>query len=228
VRRLLLILLITLPAFGTKLLLHDAVSVLGRTATAGGGIGCVNGTNTYTWRTLTTAQGSSVVSKTFAPTSSAPPCTQQTATGSGEYLRFISAPLSAGVTISGNIDYQAGCLESATAMNAGFRMVVYRWSRAKGGIDATIHTSASSAECTTNANKAIAAAAPTSTVMAVGDRIVVEVQVTNVGGGWGGNGTRTFQVSYDAGAGVTGDAFANFADTLSFAADTNNARRVIQ
>lgn len=222
------LLLLTRPVWSTKVLFHNAASVLGRTSTAGGGIGCVNGTNTYTWRQATTAQGVGIVSQTFAPSSTASPCTQQTASTGGDYLRFISPPLSAGVTISGNINYQGGCLESATAMNAGFRIVVYRWSRAKGGIDATIMTSAASAECTTAANQAIAAAAPSSTVMAVGDRLVFEVQVLASGGTWGGNGSRTFRFDYDAGAGAQGDAFANFVDTISFATDTNNARAVIQ
>ena len=213
----------------TKLLLHDVTSVIGTTSTAGGGIGCVNGTNDYVFRQATTTQGSSAVTKTFAPTGTAPPCLAQTASGSGQYLRWISPPISTAVTVSGNINYQAGCAEGGsggTSENAGFRFVVSRWSATKGGIDATIHTSADSAECG-GANLAIAAATPTSTAMAVGDRIVIEVQVRNVGGGWGGNSSRTFSLVYDAGAGVYGDTFANFADTVSFSADTDNARALI-
>lgn len=210
----------------TKVFLQDATSVLGTVATAGGGIGCVNGTNIYIYRQATTSQGSSAVTKTFAPTATAPPCLWQTATGSGNYLRFISPPLSAAVTISGNINYQAGCAESSTSTNAGFRFVVYRWSQATGGIDATpIHTSATSTECA-GANIAIAAAAPTSTAMAIGDRLVFAVQVMNVGT-WGGNGTRTVSLVYGAATGVYGDSFANFVDTISFGADTNNARAVV-
>lgn len=216
------------PTFAaTKILLRDASSPLGTLATAGAGIGCANGSHDYLWRTATTTQGSSAVTRTFAPTVTAPPCLPQTATSGGQFLRFISPPISSAVTISGNINYQAGCAESATQLNAGFRFVVKRWSRTKGGIDATVHTSANSAECG-GANLAIAAATPTSTAFAVGDRIVIEVEVTNVGGAWGGNSARTFSLVYDAGAGVYGDSFANFVDNVSFAADSNNARALVQ
>lgn len=210
----------------TKIFLQDATSVLGTAATAGGGIGCVNGTNIYVYRQATTSQGSSAVTKTFAPTATAPPCQWQTATGSGHYLRFISPPLSAAVTIAGNINYQAGCAESNASTNAGFRFAVYRWSQASGGIAATIHTSATSTECA-GANIAIAAAAPTSTAMAIGDRLVFDVQVMNVGT-WGGNGSRTVSLVYGAATGVYGDSFANFVDTILFSTDTNNARAVVQ
>ena len=215
------------PCWAGKVFLRDATSPMGMVATGGAGIGCVNGSNDYVFRLANATQGSSAVSKAFAPTSTAPPCLVQTASGSGQYLRWISPPISTAVTISSNINYSAGCSESQAATNAGLRFVVYRWSATKGGIDATIHTSADSAECGTSLGLVtIAAAAPTSTAMAVNDRLVIEVQVRTVGT-WGGNSTRTFTLGYDGASASTSDTFANFVDSLSFSADTNNARALI-
>jgi hypothetical protein len=212
-------------AAATKLLLHDTLSPLGTVAKAGAGMGCNVNTHDWVWRVADTTQGTAAVTKTFAPSSTAPPCYWQTATSSGQMMRWVTAPLASAVTISGNINYQAGCSESNTSTNAGFRFVVYRWSRAVGGINATVMTSATSSECA-GANIAIAAAAPTSTNFAAGDRIVIVVQAMNVGT-WGGNNSRTISLVYDAASGVYGDTFANFADTITFASDTNNARPVI-
>lgn len=50
----------------------------------------------------------------------------------------------------------------------------------------------------------IAAAAPTSTAMAAGDRIVFVVEIRNVGGGWGGNGARSVELHYDGAAASDG------------------------
>jgi len=63
--------------------------------------------------------------------------------------------------------------------------------------------------------------------MDVGDRLVFKVEITNVGGAWGGDSVRTVTMSYNAASGVLGDTFANFADTLAFSADSNNGRAVI-
>jgi len=138
----------------------------------------------------------------------------------------LSPPLSSGVTISGNIDFNISCDESQTTLNAGMRMIVYRWSVKVGGIVSIILTSADTAECD-NTRLAIAAAAPTSTVMDVGDRLVFKVEITNVGGAWGGNSVRTVTLKGDAASGSLGDTFANFADTLSFSADSNNGRAIV-
>jgi len=216
------------PCWGaTKIFLRDATSPMGTVAQAGAGIGCANGLNDYVFRVADTTQGSSAVSKTFAPANATPPCLVQTASGSGHYLRWITPPISTAVTISGNINYSAGCAESAAQLNGGLRFVVSRWSVATGGIDATIHTSADTTECGTSLGlKTIAAAAPTSTAMAVGDRLVLEVQVRAVGT-FGGNASRTFTLGYDGAAASTSDTFANFVDTIAFSADTNNARATI-
>ncbi len=206
----------------TTLYLRDSTSPLGTLSTSGAGLGCYNATKSYKWRQALTSSGTEV-SYSFAPTSTAPPCLVQT---SSDFLRWVSPPLASSVDLTGNYDYQGKCKESSTSTNAGFRFVVYRWSRTLGGIDLTLDTSSDSTECGTSAgNKTIAAHAPScgsSCNLAVGDRIVVEVQVRNVGGSWGGNSSRTFTL-YLEGA----NSFAHFAQTLSFSSDSNNARALV-
>lgn len=205
----------------TKIFLHDAVSKLGRLTRDKAASGCGNGTTDWIYRSANTTQGTTTVTDTFSPTSTAPPCIAQSANGA-DLLVFVTPPISSGVTISGNINYSAGCRESATALNAGFHFVVYKWSAADNSIASIVHTSANTTECgTTAALRTIAAAAPTSTAFSVGDRIVITVEVRNVGGAWGGNSTRTSSLLYDGAAASTGDAFANFVDNISFSADTS-------
>lgn len=209
----------------TKLFLRDGTSSsLGEISTTSyTGYGCSNVTGNLARRIAITTAGATVSSQVSTPTSTAPPCPFGNST---LYLLFFTPPLSSGVTISGNIDFNISCDESAVALNAGMRMTVYRWSVKVGGIVSTILTSANTAECN-NTRLAIAAAAPASTVMAVGDRLIFKVEITNVGGAWGGNSARTATLKINAASGSLGDTFANFADTLSFAADSNNGRAVI-
>jgi hypothetical protein len=227
---LLLVCLAALPAeAASKIFLRDSSSPLGQTATAGLGYGCnQNAQDTFFRQAIKDSQGSAAVTKTYTPSATSPPCLWQTALAAGnQFLYFITAPLSAGVTISGNINFQAGCAESNGNLNAGFRFKVLRWRQDTGGFDPTpIMTSANSAECT-GVNLAIAAAAPTSTAMLAGDRIVFIVETMNTAS-WGGNNARTVSLVYAAATTVYGDSFANFVDTISFAADTNNARAMVQ
>jgi hypothetical protein len=220
---LLLAFFLAVPAQATQIWLRDSSSPLAQIATAGLGYGCDQNAQDTFFRQAINAQGSAAVTKTYTPSSTAPPCLWQTALAAGnQFLYWITAPVSVGVTISGNINYQAGCAESNTSLNGGFRFKVMRWSVAAGGIVSTIMTSATSTECA-GANIAIAAAPPTSTTLAVGDRIVFIVETMNVGT-WAGNNSRTISLVYGAATGVYGDSFANFVDTISFASDTNNAR----
>lgn len=203
----------------TKIFLHDAYSKHGTQSESGAGYGCAVGANDYTYRLADINQGASTVTKSFAPTATAPPCRMQTANGGGEYLTWVTPPLSAAATISGNINYSVGCQEAQTSLNLGFRFVVARWSAATGGIVSTVHTSANSTECgTTMALRTIAAAAPTSTAFRAGDKIVIYVEL-RASAGWGGNGTRAASLGYDGTAAGTRDSFVNFVDDMTFAAD---------
>jgi len=226
--RVLVILLLTLNAeAATKLFMRDTFSTFGTITTNGAGYGCFRANEKVNPRSAFGTQGSSAVTRTFAPTATAPPCAAQTGNSNAEFIYFYSRPISSPVTISGNIDFQAGCNESSAALNAGYGVVLYKWSAREGGIVSTIMTSADSTECA-GANIAIAAAAPTSTAMAVGDRIVFVYEIRNVGGAWGGNSTLTFSFVYGAATTVYGDTWANFADTISFSAETDNGRAIIQ
>jgi len=188
------------------------------------GYGCNNTTPiSLSRRQASTTAGSGVQLFVHTPTSTAPPCH---AGGDQNLFVWFSPPLSSGVTISGNIDFNISCTESDVALNAGMRMIVYRWSVKVGGIVSTIITSADTVECA-NTRLAIAAAAPTSTVMDVGDRLVFKVEIRNVGGAWGGNSALSVTLKLDAASGSLGDTFANFANTLSFSADSNNGRAMI-
>lgn len=205
----------------TKLFLRSTpagTSGLGVNLSAGSiGYGCANLTGDWTTRIANTTAGAAVTSISATPTSTAPPCP----IWGSAYFVYVTAPLSSGVTISGNIDFNISCSESATQLNAGMRIIVKRWDTRDGGIKETVITSADTLECN-DTRRAIAAAAPTSTVFNAGDRLLFFVEVRNVGGGWGGNGSRTVALKMEGPDGTLGDTFANFADTLSFAADTNN------
>lgn len=214
------------PAYAaTKLFLRNTASALGVSAASGStGYGCNNLTGPQNLLLASTTAGTASASKTHTPTNTAPPC--QSADGTNYYVWY-SPPLSSGLTLSGNIDFNITCTESATATNAAMRMIVKRWDALYGGPVSTILTSADTLECgaagCTSNRCAIAAAAPTSTTLNTGDRLMFIVEIRNVGGGWGGNGSRTVTLQIDAASGSAGDTFANFADTISFSADSNNA-----
>lgn len=211
----------------TKFFLRTTTSALGVfEASSYTGYGCNSITGNRRRYLASTTAGSAGTSYTQTLSSTAPPC--DTSDGTAFY-RWFSPPLSTGLTISGNIDFNISCSESNAALNAGMRMIVYRWSVQVGGVVSTIITSADTTECSSGPvqRRAIAAAALTSTVMEAGDRLVFQVEVRNVGGSWGGNGSYTSTLQFNAAAGSTGDTFANFANTISFAADTNNGRAVV-
>lgn len=204
----------------TKVFLRNTASLLGAPVSGYAGYGCDALTALPLYKLASTTAGAAAVTKTFTPSSTTPPCDCNDGTN---YFLWFTPPLSSGVTIASNIDYSLTGSESAIQLNSGGRFVLYRWSAATGGIVSTIMTSATTSEFGTSASRnAITAAAPTSTAMAVGDRIVIRVETMNVGS-FGGNSSRTWSIQTDAASGSTGDTFVNFGDTLSFSADSNNA-----
>jgi hypothetical protein len=208
----------------TTLYLRDTASKLGTPATGGVGIGCYATSRDWRWLLASTSSGSEW-STSQAPTSTAPPCHIEYSSW-GIFMRWISPPVSSAINLTGNYDYQGKCSESNGNLNAGFSFEVWRWSRTTGGIDLRLDNGPNSTECGTSATTlTIAAHAPTcgsSCNLAVGDRIAIFVFVENAGGTWGGNNSRSFLL-YIAGA----NSFAHFAQTISFASDTNNARPLV-
>lgn len=217
------LLLATLPAAAqTTLYATTAISPLRSIADQGHGGGCSNLTQgQWIWLTAQTSSGTQTPAF-MQPTSSPPPCPPH---NGSQHLRWISPPLANPINLTGNYDYQLRCMESAGQLNLGARFRVLRWNRTTGGIDLLLDSSATTTECgTTAGNRTIAAHAPTcgsACNLAAGDRLVLLIDWMAAGGSWGGNSSRGATLYY-------GDAqtFWRFADSLTFAADTNNARPI--
>jgi len=148
-----------------------------------------------------------------------------TKTNGGTKVVWITAPLSASVTLSGSITPNLWGLESAAQCNCGLRYQVLRWSAA-GGIDASLGVTADSSLSEWGTSAAVRTApslAPPSTAFAAGDRIVIVIYNDDASGVTQASG-RNWTLDYDGPTtGSDGDTYLSFAETLSFAADTNNA-----
>ena len=148
-----------------------------------------------------------------------------TKTAGGSKLVWLSAPLSAGVTISGTITPRIYGFESNNLANAAFRFQILRWT-ATGGVVSSVGLQADSGvtEYSTVAVMRVAPtiAAPTSTAFNIGDRIVIviynddAISITEATG-------YTLTIDYDGGTGVDGDSYITFTEAISFSADSNNA-----
>jgi hypothetical protein len=146
--------------------------------------------------------------------------------GSSWWLTWASPPLSAGVTISGIITPNLWGLESAAQCNCGARYEVLRWSVAAGGIISSLGISTDNGVTEWGTSAAVRTAptlTPTSTAFAAGDRIVIVVYNDDGNGVTEASG-RSWTLDYDAATGVDGDTYLSFTETLSFSADSNNAR----
>jgi hypothetical protein len=206
----------------TKVFLHDAASSLG---TPGG----------ITFRRCDGSQGSSKVTAVtntivgdvtgqYWPSGTAGHII--TKTGGGTRTIWVSAPLSAGVTIAGNITPNIWGLESATAANSAFRYEVLRWSVLYGGIVSTLGISTDNGATEFGTSAAVRTGPvldPTDTSFITGDRIVIVIYNDDGNGVTETASSRTMTIDYDAGTGVDGDTYLSFTETISFSADSNNA-----
>ncbi len=150
-----------------------------------------------------------------------------TLTAGGTKGAWISAPLSAGVTISGTITPNLWGLESNANCNCGARYEVLRWSVATGGIVSSlgISTDGGVTEWATSvAVRTSPTLTPTSTAFLAGDRIVIIIYNDDGNGVTEGSG-RTWRFDYHgATPGADGDTYLGFTESISFSADSNNAR----
>ena len=149
-----------------------------------------------------------------------------TSSAGGSKLVWFSDPLSAGVTISGTITPNIWGLESNAACNCGLRYEVLRWSVATGGIVSSlgISTNDGFTEWGTSASvRTTPTMTPTSTAFAVGDRIALVFYSDDANGTTEGSG-RTWTIDYNGATGVDGDTYLSFTETITFSADSNNAR----
>lgn len=108
-----------------------------------------------------------------------------TATAGGQALSWFSEPITAAITISGTVTVNIRGLESANTVNAGRGILIERCNNA-GVVQSTILADstvpATITEYTTaDAANGAATYTPTSTAMAVGERIKVTLKVRNVG-----------------------------------------------
>lgn len=135
---------------------------------------------------------------------------QWTLTSGGTALSFCTRPLSSAVTISGTVTVNVWAVESATQANAGFRMKLYKLT--PGGTKTLFATLDRGAELPTTIAAQNYTGTPTSTSFAIGDRIVMEPYITNVG--TMGNG-RTCDMTYSGGtAAASGDSYVTFNETV--------------
>lgn len=143
-------------------------------------------------------------------------------------MLWFSAPLSAGVTISGTITPNIWGYESNNACNCGFRYEVLRWDVQRGGIVSSlgISTGDATTEWGTSAQVRTAPTlTPTSTAFNIGDRIVIVMYNDDASGVTEASG-RSWTLDYNGATGVDGDSYLTFTETISFSADTNNARPI--
>lgn len=156
-------------------------------------------TNGVSATTTTTAGGTNIV---------------VTATGGGQALTWFSEPITAAVTISGNITVNIRGREAANTVNAGRGILIERTNNA-GTVQSTILADstvpATIAEyTTTDAANGAATYTATSTAMAVGERIKITLKVRNVGT-MAANAAGVVN-TYDGPAAATaGDTYVTFA-----------------
>jgi hypothetical protein len=206
----------------TKVFLHDATAAIQQSPD-------------IVFRLANSTQGSAKV--TAVMSSLAGPVTGQywpsgstghimTKTAGGTKTIWISAPVSGVVYVSGTITPNLWGLESNNSCNGGARYEVLRWSVATGGIVSSLGISTDNGvtEWGTSAAKRTAPTlTPTGMYFYVGDRIVIVIYNDDGNGVTEGNG-RTWTLDYDGAAGVDGDSYLSFTESISFSADSNNAR----
>ena len=130
-----------------------------------------------------------------------------TASAGGQALSWFSEPITSAITISGTVTVNIRGLESANAVNSGRGILIERTNNA-GTVQSTIVADstvpATITEYTTaDAANGAATYTPTSTAMAVGERIKVTLKVRNVGTMGAGTVTNSHDGPASAAAGDT-------------------------
>lgn len=232
-----LLLLAATSEASVTLYAKNASVLLLPSATRSIGIGCVEsgGPFNYGYQLLDNSAPASGTSVATSPSSTAPPCNFQQ---SGNNLwAFVSKPLSAGFTISGAISGVCSGNESATTMNAGCSLKLFKYDARRGAITNLIWTSGRTAEFGTScANKPTGSGGTTSTSVATGDRLVLIPYIENCNdnsvpcgqGSWNGNGTRTASLCYNNGAGTANEVSVTITENLTFNADSSDANATIE
>ena len=140
---------------------------------------------------------------------------QVTATAGGQALTWFSEPITEAITISGTVTVNVRGLESANTVNAGRGILIERTNNAgtvQSSIvaDTTVPTTITEFTTTDAANGA-ATYTPTSTSMAVGERIKVTLKIRNVGTMAAG----TVTISHDGAAvNAAGETWVRFNEDI--------------
>lgn len=130
---------------------------------------------------------------------------------------FVSPPLDADVTISGNITCNIWCLESSMNANAGPQVVIKRINGATGALADLVVSKEEGVEAGTAASVHNFSATPTSTAFNRGDRIAVMVAANDIGTMASGF---SFTLRSDGNtAGADGDTYVTFTETFSFTSE---------
>lgn len=156
-----------------------------------------------TFVTSTTAGGTNII------------CTAQ---AGGQALSWLSEPITQAITISGTITVNIRGLEAANTVNAGRGILIERADSGGTNVLSTILADSTvpatiSEYTTTDAANAAATYTPTSTAMAVGERIKVTLKVRNVGT-MGANTTGVTNSHDGPASGVAGDTWVRFNEDI--------------
>ena len=207
----------------TKVFLHDATAAIQQSPDIV--FRLANSTQGSTKVTTTTNSIAGPVSGQYWPSATTSHIVTKTAGGTKTI--WISAPLSSGVTISGTITPNLWGKESNSNCNCTARYEVLRWSVATGGIVSSLGISTDGGVTewgTTVAVRTTPTLTPTSTAFVAGDRIVIIIYNDDGNGVTEGNG-RTWTLDYHgATPGADGDTYLSFTESITFSADSNNAR----
>lgn len=140
-----------------------------------------------------------------------------TATGGGQALTWFSEPITEAITISGTVTVNIRGLEAANTVNAGRGILIERTNNA-GTVQSTIVADSTvpaviTEYTTTDAANGAATYTPTSTNMAVGERIKVTLKVRNVGT-MAANASGVTNSHDGPAAGAAGDTWVRFNEDI--------------
>lgn len=140
-----------------------------------------------------------------------------TATGGGQALTWFSEPITEAITISGTVTVNIRGLEAANTVNAGRGILIERTNNA-GTVQSTIVADSTvpaviSEYTTTDAANGAATYTPTSTNMAVGERIKITLKVRNVGT-MAANASGVTNSHDGPAAGAAGDTWVRFNEDI--------------
>lgn len=136
---------------------------------------------------------------------------QWTKTSGGAPLSWATRPLSAAVTISGTVTVNVWGVESTVAANAGVRFKLFRLQ--PNGTKTLFGTLDRGVELTNAMTAQNYTGTPSSQAFAIGDRIVMEPYITNVGVM---AGALTCSMRYARGSpGISGDSYITFTETIA-------------